>query len=121
MAASSLDAIIRRHLSGQLDLGDLIGNGSRRLFRVPNDHLAPELAEGDWATVDLDDRTPSPPGLFLFWDDGRGFVLQRVHVDMNSRKALRLAIWDSRPGSMISVAPGDVSIEGRVTGAWKPA
>lgn len=90
-----------------------------RHHRVPDNSMAPLVREGDWVTVDVEDRMPSPPGLFLLWRDRDGLALRNVEVLANSEPPL-VRIGGVAPSMGDEVTPAaDAGIEGRVRSAWR--
>lgn len=66
-----------------------------RLFRIEGDSMEPALFAHDTVLVDLSSRTPSPPGLFLIWEDGRP-TAKRIERLPNSRSK-RLRVISDNP------------------------
>lgn len=60
-----------------------IGNGAARIIPVQGDSMEPTLLTGDRVMVHLEDRFPSPPGVFALWD-GFGVVVKRLEFVPNS-------------------------------------
>lgn len=78
------------HATGQADTGKsapspaslealgLTGNPQNyRIIEVVGDSMFPDFRHGDRVIIDLSDTSPTPPGIFLFFD-GAGEVLKRV-------------------------------------------
>lgn len=88
-----------------------------RILAVRGDSMEPRLWSGQRVMVDTDDKTPSPPGIFVVWD-GLGLVIKRVEVVAGS-DPLRVRISSANP----AYAPYERTIEeahinGRVVGTW---
>lgn len=77
-----------------------------------------DLLPGDKILVNLDDRTPSPPGVFLL-DDGLGLVCKRVEHIVGSLPA-RFRVSSNNPAySPFELEAEDARIVGRVVGRWE--
>ncbi|WP_019013949.1 S24 family peptidase [Elioraea tepidiphila] len=65
--------------------------GDLRVITIQGDSMEPLLASGDRILVDLSQRVPAPPGIFVIWD-GLGVVAKRVeHVPDVDPPTLRLS------------------------------
>jgi SOS-response transcriptional repressor LexA len=94
-----------------------IDPGRVRIVAVRGDSMEPRLWSGQRVMVDIDDKTPSPPGIFVIWD-GLGLVIKRVEVIAGS-DPLRVRLTSANP----AYAPYERTIEeahinGRVIGTW---
>lgn len=90
-----------------------ISSNELAVIEVVGDSMSPTLESGDRVLVDLKDRRPAPPGLFVLWD-GDGTVVKRVERVLNSRPAL-LAITSDNPRHRTYERPAEeISIVGRV-------
>lgn len=87
------------------------------IIRVYGDSMEPLYRPGDRVLVDMSDRVPTPPGVFVLWD-GLGTVLKRVeHIPYSDPPMLKLV--SSNPDyETYSKTLGEVSINGRVIGKW---
>lgn len=54
-----------------------------RVITIDGDSMEPLLGSGDRIMVDLSQRVPVPPGIFVIWD-GMGLVAKRVEHEPNS-------------------------------------
>jgi len=91
--------------------------GKVRILAVRGDSMEPRLWAGQRVMVDIEDKTPSPPGIFVVWD-GLGLVIKRVEVVPGS-DPLRVRIMSANP----AYAPYERTLEeahinGRVIGTW---
>lgn len=107
--------ILDRVMSG------LPGGGRWRHYRVSSGDMVPDLREGDWVTVDVDDRIPSPPGVFLLWSDREGLLLRNVEVMPNSEPLMVRVSSAARSKSAEVILAADVCVEARVCGVWRPS
>jgi phage repressor protein C with HTH and peptisase S24 domain len=61
-----------------------------RVLQVEGDSMLPTLADGDTVLVDMNQRSPVPPGIFVL-HDGMGLVAKRLeHVPMSDPPRLRI-------------------------------
>lgn len=61
-----------------------------RVLQVEGDSMLPTLKDGDTVLVDMNQRTPTPPGVFVL-HDGMGLVAKRLeHVPMSDPPRLRI-------------------------------
>lgn len=94
-------------------------NPSRvRIIPVRGTSMEPELWSGQRVMIDIQDKLPSPPGIFVVWD-GLGLVLKYVEVVANS-EPLRVRISSAHQ----AFKPYERNLEeayinGRVIGVWK--
>ena len=96
-------------------LRNVLGVSSSQLavVEVVGDSMSPTLESGDRVLVDLLDRRPSPPGLFVLWD-GDGTLVKRVERVLNSQPAM-VAITSDNPRHRSYEQPAElVSLVGRV-------
>jgi len=84
-----------------------------RIMKVIGDSMEPTLRPFDRVVVDLSDRDPSPPGLFVLFD-GLGLVIKRVEV-VAGFDPMRVLISPNNPRYTAYESPLDsAGIEGRV-------
>ena len=89
--------------------------GSIRVIKVIGDSMAPTLRPGTWVMVDLRDRHPSPPGIFVVWD-GLGLVIKRVEfVPCTDPPTVRI-LSDNAHYRACERALDEAHIQGRVIG-----
>lgn len=91
--------------------------GRIRILAVRGDSMEPRLWAGQRVMVDIEDRVPSPPGIFVVWD-GLGLVIKRVEVIAGS-DPLRVRIMSANPAYVAYERTIDEAhINGRVIGTW---
>jgi phage repressor protein C with HTH and peptisase S24 domain len=84
-----------------------------RLLQVEGDSMQPTLCDGDTVLVDLSQRVPSPPGIFVL-HDGLGLVAKRVeHVPMSEPARLRI-ISDNPRYAPYECLAAEATIVGRI-------
>ncbi|MFO1081901.1 MAG: helix-turn-helix domain-containing protein [Reyranellaceae bacterium] len=89
-----------------------------RIIPVKGNSMEPELWSGQRVMVDIEDKVPSPPGIFVVWD-GLGLVLKYVEVIPNS-EPLRVRIASAHPAfKPYERNLDEAHINGRVIGVWK--
>jgi phage repressor protein C with HTH and peptisase S24 domain len=54
-----------------------------RIITIDGDSMEPLLASGDRVLIDISQRVPVPPGIFVIWD-GMGLVAKRIEHEPNS-------------------------------------
>lgn len=88
-----------------------------KVITVEGDSCEPDFRPGDRVLVNLNDRTPSPPGYFALWD-GIGTVIKRLeHVPYSDPPTLK--IKSTNPAyEAYERHLAEVSISGRVLGKW---
>lgn len=95
-----------------------VAPGNIRIIPVRGNSMEPELWSGQRVMVDIEDRIPSPPGIFVVWD-GLGLVLKYVEVVANSDPA-RVRISSAHAAFQPYERNfGEAYINGRVIGVWK--
>lgn len=84
-----------------------------RVMDVQGDSMTPTLNEGDVVLVDMNQRNPIPPGVFVL-HDGMGLVAKRLeHVPMSDPPRVRI-ISDNHQYSPYECTAEEVNIVGRV-------
>ena len=79
--------------------------------------MEPKLWAGQRVMVDIQDRTPSPPGIFVVWD-GLGLAIKRVEV-IAGTDPLRVRISSANPEYLAyERLYSEAAINGRVIGVW---
>src|SRR5581483_7499274 len=95
-----------------------INPGNIRIIPVRGNSMEPELWSGQRVMVDVDDRSPSPPGIFVV-SDGLGLVLKYVGVIADS-EPVRVRISSAHQAFKPYERNLDEAyINGRVVGVWK--
>lgn len=93
-------------------------NKELKIIQVAGDSMMPELNPGDRIMVDMNDKTPSPPGLFVLWD-GMGLVVKRCEFIPNSDPP-RIVLSSKNPDyRTYEVLLEECRISGRVVGKWQ--
>nr|WP_222532543.1 S24 family peptidase [Azospirillum sp. 412522] len=90
-----------------------IGNGAARIIPVQGDSMEPTLVSGDRVMVHLEDRFPSPPGIFALWD-GFGVVVKRLEFVPNSDPPRVVIASDNPRHGRYERTADEVNIIGRV-------
>lgn len=84
-----------------------------RVMNVQGDSMDPTLKDGDVVLVDMNQRNPVPPGLFVL-HDGIGLVAKRLeYVPMSDPPRVRI-ISDNQQYSPYECTAEEVNIVGRV-------
>jgi phage repressor protein C with HTH and peptisase S24 domain len=84
-----------------------------RVMAVQGDSMMPTLNEGDVILVDMNQRNPIPPGVFVL-HDGMGLVAKRLeHVPMSDPPRVRI-ISDNSRYTPYECTAEEVNIVGRV-------
>lgn len=88
-----------------------------KIIAVRGDSMEPKLWAGQRVMVDIGDKIPSPPGIFVVWD-GLGLVIKRVEVIPGS-EPLRVRISsDNANYQAYERLYSEAWINGRVIGIW---
>lgn len=88
-----------------------------RIVPVKGTSMVPELWPGQRVMVDIEDKAPSPPGVFVVWD-GMALVMKYIEVVANS-DPLRVRISSANPAFQpYERTLGEAYINGRVVGKW---
>lgn len=90
---------------------------SLKFIRVIGDSMLPTLQPGQRVMVDVQDRTPSPPGVFVVWD-GLGFVVKRIELIPHSEPLTVRIMSDNGKYSSYERTLEEAFIQGRVIGGW---
>lgn len=84
-----------------------------RVMAVEGDSMTPTLLDGDTVLVDLNQRNPKPPGVFVL-HDGQGLVAKRLeYVPMSDPPRLRI-MSDNSQYSPYECLAEEINIIGRV-------
>jgi phage repressor protein C with HTH and peptisase S24 domain len=88
-----------------------------KIIQVVGDSMAPDFLPGEKVMVDLSDRMPSPPGIFVLWD-GFGLVIKRLEMLPYSNPP-KVILRSSNPAyGQYERDLADTHINGRVLGRW---
>jgi transcriptional regulator with XRE-family HTH domain len=88
------------------------------VFEVIGDSMAPTLLPGERVFVNIRDRAPSPPGIFVVWD-GLALVLKRVEFIAHSDPPRVRIISDNARHEPYERLIDEAYIQGRVIGSWQ--
>lgn len=120
MTAHEASAVIGVHTYPASSFREAYGinPGRVRIIPVRGTSMEPELWAGQRVMVDVEDKVPSPPGIFVVWD-GLGLVLKYVEVIANS-DPVRVRISSAHKAFQPYERNLDEAhINGRVIGVWK--
>ena len=119
MANEEAVAVVGIHTMPTASFREAYGISSSRIRIIPvkGNSMEPRLWPGQRVMVDIEDQTPSPPGVFVIWD-GLALVLKYVEVVPNS-EPLRVRISSANKDFMAYERTLDEAhINGRVVGVW---
>jgi phage repressor protein C with HTH and peptisase S24 domain len=119
LATHEDSAIIGVHTMPAASFREAYGvpSGHIRIIPVRGNSMEPTLWAGQRVMVDIEDKSPSPPGTFVVWD-GLGLVLKFVEVVPNS-DPLKVRISSANKNFMSYERTLDEAhINGRVVGVW---
>ncbi len=89
-----------------------------RIVTVVGDSMEPTLRSGQRLLLDIADRMPSPPGIFVL-RDGRGFAINRVQIVPQSQPVrVKISCENSKYEAYESTLE-KADIQGRVIGQWR--
>lgn len=89
-----------------------------RIITVLGDSMEPLLTPGQRVLVDLADRRPSPPGIFVVWD-GLGLVVKRVQLLAHTDPPQVKITSDNPNYEPYLRSLEEAYIQGRVIGQWR--
>lgn len=119
LATQETSAVVGVHTMPAASFREAYGvpSGHIRIIPVKGNSMEPTLWPGQRVMVDIEDKTPSPPGIFVVWD-GLALVLKFVEVVPNS-DPLRVRISSANKNFMAYERTLDEAhINGRVVGVW---
>lgn len=90
-----------------------VRSGSIGIIPVHGDSMDPTLLSGDRVMINLNDRLPSPPGIFALWD-GLGVVVKRLEHVPHSDPAIIVISSDNPKHRTYERTIDEISIIGRV-------
>jgi phage repressor protein C with HTH and peptisase S24 domain len=90
---------------------------SLKIITVYGDSMTPDFLPGERVLVDLDDRRPSPPGVFVLWD-GMGLVIKRLELVPGTDPPMVRLIPRNDQYQTYEQPITDMHINGRVIGKW---
>ena len=84
-----------------------------RVLQVEGDSMLPTLEDGDTVLVDMNQRSPNPPGIFVL-HDGMGLVAKRLeHVPLSDPPRLRI-ISDNARYTPYECTAEEINVIGRI-------
>jgi len=84
-----------------------------RVLQVEGDSMLPTLEDGDTVLVDMNQRSPTPPGIFVL-HDGMGLVAKRLeHVPLSDPPRLRI-ISDNARYTPYECTAEEINVIGRI-------
>jgi len=119
LATQEASAIVGVHTMPATSFREAYGvpSGHIRIIPVKGNSMEPTLWPGQRVMVDIEDKVPSPPGIFVVWD-GLALVLKFVEVVPNS-DPLKVRISSANKNFMAYERTLDEAhINGRVVGVW---
>jgi len=119
LATQEANAIVGVHTMPAASFREAYGISSNRIRIIPvkGNSMEPTLWPGQRVMVDIEDKTPSPPGIFVVWD-GLALVLKFVEVVPNS-DPLKVRISSANKNFLAYERTLDEAhINGRVVGVW---
>lgn len=87
-----------------------VSTNDLRVIDVRGDSMLPTLSSGDVVLINLKDKSPSPPGIFVLFD-GYGLVVKRL--EFHNPEAVQI-ISDNTQYAPYTRALNDINIIGRV-------
>lgn len=119
MAHNESTAVVGIHTMPTASFREAYGISSNRIriLAVKGNSMEPKLWPGQRVMIDIEDKTPSPPGIFVVWD-GLALVLKYVEVIPNS-EPLRVRISSANTAyQAYERGIDEAHINGRVVGVW---
>lgn len=114
------EAILRRYAVPRAEFRAAFGANPDlvAVFEVIGDSMLGTLNPGEKVFVNMGDRTPSPPGIFVVWD-GLGLVLKRVEFVAHSDPPRVRIISDNNRYDPYERNLEEAYIQARVIGSWQ--
>jgi len=91
---------------------------SLKIITVYGDSMAPDFLPGERVMVDISDRLPSPPGVFVVWD-GFALIIKRLEMIPYSDPPKLRAKSSNKEYETFELELSEITINGRVVGKWK--
>lgn len=88
-----------------------------KIITVIGDSMEPGFRTLDKVMVDINDKVPSPPGIFVVWD-GMGLVVKRVEYTPHSDPPTVTIKSDNDKYAPYQRTVDEAHIQGRVLGKW---
>jgi hypothetical protein len=115
-AVSVIDWGLPRHFVARLLP---FGAGEVRIIHQAGDSMTPTVQPGQCLMVDIDDRTPDPPGLFAVWD-GMSVSIRRLEYVAMSNPPMIKVMRDNQRYSSQETPLSDLRVCGRVVMTMQP-
>lgn len=114
------DAVLRRYAVPRAEFRAAFGASPDlvAVFEVIGDSMVGTLNPGEKVFVNMGDRSPSPPGIFVVWD-GLGLVLKRVEFIAHSDPPRVRIISDNLKYEAYERNLEEAYIQARVIGSWQ--
>lgn len=80
--------------------------------------MEPTLSHSDQVSFDLGDNDVSSPGLYCI-DEGRGLVVRRLQPIARTNPKRFIVIYDNDKYENYELSIEQITIAGRVVGAWR--
>lgn len=87
------------------------------IWEVIGDSMTTTLNPGEKVVVNINDRAPTPPGIFIVWD-GLGLVLKRIEYVAHSDPPRVRIMSDNKAYEPYERLVDEAYIQGRVIGSW---
>jgi phage repressor protein C with HTH and peptisase S24 domain len=116
--AGESEHVLRRYGFPKGEFRQILGASPEgvAVIEVRGDSMLPTLAPGEKVFVDVTDRSPSPPGIFVVWD-GMGLVMKRVEFVPQSDPPTVRIMSDNGRYEAYTRTVDEAFIQGRVIGS----
>lgn len=117
---NKIETILHRYAFPKAEFRATFGVGPESVvvFEVVGDSMQSTLNPGEKVFVNLNDKVPSPPGIFVVWD-GLGLVLKRIEYVAHSNPSKIRIISDNKAYDTYERLLDEAYIQGRVIGSWQ--
>lgn len=114
------EAVLRRYAVPRAEFRAAFGANPDMVavFEVIGDSMLGTLNPGEKVFVNMGDRSPTPPGIFVVWD-GLGLVLKRVEFIAHSDPPRVRIISDNTKYEPYERNLDEAYIQARVIGSWQ--
>lgn len=113
-------AVLRRYFFPRAEFRSTFGADPAgvRVLEAVGDSMLGTISPGEKVFVNVEDRVPSPPGIFVVWD-GAALVLKRVEYVPNSEPPKVTISSDNPRYKPYDRLVEEAYIQGRVIGSWQ--
>ena len=113
-------AVLRRYYFPKNEIKAAFGAepGGLKILEAVGDSMLGTINPGEKVFVNLADKMPSPPGIFVVWD-GLALVLKRIELIANSDPPTVKISSDNPRYQPYDRLIGEAYIQGRVVGSWQ--